>query len=481
MVDTRGEHDRGCWPARRRAGSGPQVLALRRPRRDLAGDARTAAIRFPEGTDATRRAGLAAGARAPSDGVVYAGTEPGAVFRSDDRGETFALERALWDHPHRPEWDAGFGGQAFHTILPHPDRPASVTAAISTGGVYQTADGGASWEPRNQGIRAEFLPEGAAVPRVRPVRAQGRPATRLGPSGSTCRTTAASTAPTTRAASWTSIADGLPADFGFPIVVHPHEPDTVFVFPINGGDGRYPPEGQGPGLALPRRRRAPGRRWARGCPTRFFVGGDARRDVRRRPRRAPGSTSAAATARSGPRADEGETWREVVARPARRDGGAGRRSGRDPGCCGHGDPAAGSSAVTESRAWVQPSTRRPARTTAIAADPARVARAASTTSTRWTELVAVGGPRPGRCSATYTGPDRAASARTTRWKGNRKAGAGLDGDHRRPRRRPRSDDPSWPFLRADAQHPAASSSRLTDQRRLDAPCRRMIRPARGAA
>ena len=54
---------------------------------------------------------------------------------------------------------------------------------------------------------------------------------------------------------WTSIADGLPADFGFPIVVHPHEPDTVFVFPINGGDRRYPPEGQGPGLALARRRR----------------------------------------------------------------------------------------------------------------------------------------------------------------------------------------------------------------------------------
>ena len=56
--------------------------------------------------------------------MVYAGTEPGAIWQSTDRGETFELERGLWDHPHRTEWGAGFGGQAFHTILPHPDgRP----------------------------------------------------------------------------------------------------------------------------------------------------------------------------------------------------------------------------------------------------------------------------------------------------------------------------------------------------------------------
>ena len=123
LVDTRGD------PPRLLAGAssswlGPAGPALRRPRRDLAGDAERRDP-VPRGHRRERRAGLAAGARASRPDVVWAGTEPGAVWRSTDGGETFALEQALWDHPHRPEWGAGFGGQAFHTILPHPDRPAS--------------------------------------------------------------------------------------------------------------------------------------------------------------------------------------------------------------------------------------------------------------------------------------------------------------------------------------------------------------------
>ena len=161
MIDTRGDRPRllagasSMW-------LGPQV----RHSDDLGAhweETPNGAIRFPEGADATvaRIWQLVPGAE---PGVVYAGTEPGAVWKSTDGGETFALERALWDHPHRPQWNAGFGGQAFHTMLPHPTDPQSVTAAISTGGVYQTSDGGASWEPRNQGIRAEFMPEGEQYP-----------------------------------------------------------------------------------------------------------------------------------------------------------------------------------------------------------------------------------------------------------------------------------------------------------------------------
>ena len=180
---------------------------------------------------------------ASSADTIWAGTEPGAVWRSTDGGETFALEQKLWDHPHRAEWGAGFGGQAFHTILPHPDDPDSVTVAISTGGVYQTADGGDSWEPRNQGIRAEFLPEGQQYPEFgqcvhKVTRHPSRPERLyLQNHGGVYRSD-------DHGESWNYIGDGLPADFGFPVVVHPHEPDTVFVFPINGGDRRYPPDGK---------------------------------------------------------------------------------------------------------------------------------------------------------------------------------------------------------------------------------------------
>src|SRR3546814_17117330 len=83
--------------------------------------------------------------------VVYAGTQPSALFRSEDRGETFALVRSLWDHPHRTEWGAGFGGQAIHTILPHPSDPDRMLVAMSTGGVYRTAARPAPWAPANKG------------------------------------------------------------------------------------------------------------------------------------------------------------------------------------------------------------------------------------------------------------------------------------------------------------------------------------------
>jgi hypothetical protein len=174
-------------------------------------------------------------------GVLLAGTEPGAVFRSDDGGETFGLVRGLWEHPHRPEWGAGFGGQAFHTILPHPTDPDSLTVAISTGGCYQSADGGASWEPRNAGVRAEFLPEGQQYPEFgqcvhKIARHPDRPERLfLQNHGGVYRSD-------DHAASWQSIADGLPSDFGFPVVVDPADPDTVYVFPLGGGDGRYPPQ-----------------------------------------------------------------------------------------------------------------------------------------------------------------------------------------------------------------------------------------------
>jgi hypothetical protein len=266
------------------------------------------AVKFPEDTEAAvERIWQLTPGTEPD--VVYAGTEPGAVWKSVDRGESFTLERALWDHPHRTEWGAGFGGQAFHTVLPHPTDPQSVTAAISSGGVYQTADGGASWAPRNQGIKAEFLPEGQQYPEFgqcvhKITRHPSNPDRMyMQNHGGVYRSD-------DHAASWTSIADGLPADFGFPIVVHPHAPDTVYVFPLSGSDGRYPVDAK----ARVWRSQDAGDSWeelGKGLPDAFYVA------VMRDAMCADDHDTAGVYfgARNGAvwaSADEGETWRQIV-------------------------------------------------------------------------------------------------------------------------------------------------------------------------
>lgn len=267
-----------------------------------------APVKFPDEVDesVTRIWQLVAGS---DERTVWAGTEPGAVFRSTDGGETFELVRGLWDHPHRPQWAAGFGGQAFHTILPHPKDPDSVTVAISTGGVYQTRDGGRTWEPRNQGIRADFLPEGQQYPEfgqcvhkiardpVVPERLY------LQNHGGVYRSD-------DEGGSWRSIAEGLPADFGFAVVAHPREGDTLYVFPIQAGEHRYPPEAK----ARVWRSRDAGQTWeelASGLPDRFFVA--VMRDAMCADDADP--TGLYFGARNGSvygSADEGESWRQLV-------------------------------------------------------------------------------------------------------------------------------------------------------------------------
>jgi hypothetical protein len=306
MIDTRGDQPRllvgssSSW-------LGPQVW-----RSDDLGktwqETPNGAIRFPDDTEMTlaRVWQLAPGTE---DDVVYAGTEPGAVFRSEDRGETFTLERALWEHPQRKEWGEGFGGQAFHTVLPHPTDPKSVTAAISTGGVYQTNDGGASWEPRNQGIRADFLPEDQRYPEfgqcVHKVTRHPSAPERLFAQnhGGVYRSD-------DHGASWTSIGDDLPSDFGFSIVVHPHQPETIFVFPLVGGDKRYPPDAK----ARVWRSQDAGQSWqalGNGLSDSFFVG--VMRDAMTADNAEPvGLYFGARNGTVWASADEGETWAEIV-------------------------------------------------------------------------------------------------------------------------------------------------------------------------
>jgi photosystem II stability/assembly factor-like uncharacterized protein len=172
-------------------------------------------------------------------GRVYAGTEPSALFVSDDGGETFELVKGLWEHPHREKWGAGFGGQAIHTILPHPADPESVLVAMSTGGVYRTSDGGATWAPANSGVKAYFYPDpwpefGQCVHKV-----AGHPDR---PDQYFLQNHHGVYRSDDGGGSWQSIAAGLPSDFGFTMVAHPHRPGVVYTFPVAADGRRYPPD-----------------------------------------------------------------------------------------------------------------------------------------------------------------------------------------------------------------------------------------------
>lgn len=170
--------------------------------------------------------------------VMYCGVEPAALFASRDAGETWSLERGLFDHPHRPRWMPGNGGLCLHTILPDPMDTQRMHVAISAGGVYRTDDGGQSWQARNCGIRVPFMPEkypefGQCVHKI--AQHPSRPERlflqnhwglyRSDDSGD----------------SWQDIANGVPSDFGFPIVVHPHDPDTVYILPVESDEFRCTP------------------------------------------------------------------------------------------------------------------------------------------------------------------------------------------------------------------------------------------------
>jgi hypothetical protein len=197
-------------------------------------------IAFPEDSEAAlKRVWQITPGPADQPDVVYAGTEPQGLFRSTDGGVSYEFVRGLWDHPHRPEWGAGFGGPAVHTILPHTDDPKRVLVAMSTGGVYRTADGGESWQASNKGIKAYFMPDpwpefGQCVHKV--AASPGRPEQmfiqnhhgvyRSDDGGAT----------------WNSIADGLPSDFGFAMVAHPRRPGVIYNFPLEADSRRYPPE-----------------------------------------------------------------------------------------------------------------------------------------------------------------------------------------------------------------------------------------------
>ncbi|MGA9774397.1 MAG: exo-alpha-sialidase [Candidatus Dormiibacterota bacterium] len=204
----------------------------------------TAPVAFPKETGASLvRVWQIQPGSAAAPGVVYAGVEPHALFRSDDGGVTFSLVEGLYNHPHRPEWVPGGGGACLHTVVPHPTDPDRLLVALSAGGVYRTSDGGRSWEAANRGIQSYWMPEDQRFPEfgqcVHKVASHPSRPDRLYAQNhfGVYRSDDYGT-------SWNPIENGLPANFGFPMVVHPHQPETLYTFPLKADSHRFPATGR---------------------------------------------------------------------------------------------------------------------------------------------------------------------------------------------------------------------------------------------
>lgn len=196
------------------------------------------AVKFPQDTGASlERVWQLQPAGRDEPDVVYAGTEPAALFKSVDGGESFELVRPLWEHPTRSQWVPGGGGEAVHTVITDPRDASSVTVAVSTAGVFRSRDGGASWNPSNKGVSAVFLPDpnpefGQCVHKI------ARDA--VDPDRLYLQNHWGVYRSDDGGGSWTDIGAGLPSTFGFAVAAHPHLADTAYVFPINADADRVP-------------------------------------------------------------------------------------------------------------------------------------------------------------------------------------------------------------------------------------------------
>jgi photosystem II stability/assembly factor-like uncharacterized protein len=172
---------------------------------------------------------------------VYAGVEDAALFESTDGGVSWHELSGLRQHNTGPKWQPGAGGMCLHTILIDPTNQKRMFIAISAAGAFRSDDGGQSWKPINRGLRSQYIPDpnaevGHCVHRI--AMHHSRPNTlfmqkhwdvmRSDDGGD----------------SWREVSGNLPSDFGFPIDVHAHEPETIYVVPIKSDSEHFPPDGK---------------------------------------------------------------------------------------------------------------------------------------------------------------------------------------------------------------------------------------------
>ncbi len=172
--------------------------------------------------------------------TAYAGVEDAALFKTTDGGKTWH-ELAGLRAARGEQWQPGAGGLGLHTILIDPSNPDRLYIAISAAGAFRTDDGGKTWKPINRGLKSQYIPDpdaeiGHCVHRI--ALHPSRPGTVfMQKHWDIMRTDNAGD-------EWHEVSGNLPTDFGFPIDVHAHEPETIYVVPIKSDSEHFPPEGK---------------------------------------------------------------------------------------------------------------------------------------------------------------------------------------------------------------------------------------------
>ncbi|MBC7790786.1 MAG: exo-alpha-sialidase [Anaerolineae bacterium] len=240
--------------------------------------------------------------------VIYCGVEPAALFESRDAGETWSAVKGLLEHEHRPQWQPGGGGLCLHTIILDPADTGRMLIAISTGGVYRTEDGGKNWSARNVGVRAEFLPDkypkfGQCVHKV--VNHPKHPERLfLQNHWGLYRSEDWGDA-------WHDVANGVPSDFGFAMQMHPSEPETVYIIPLESDEFRCVPEAK---LRVYRTRNAGGS-WeplSSGLPQKGAFETVLRDSLTSDSMNPAGIYFGTRNGKLFASADDGESWREIA-------------------------------------------------------------------------------------------------------------------------------------------------------------------------
>ncbi|MDX6594127.1 MAG: hypothetical protein QOJ13_3323 [Gaiellales bacterium] len=244
-------------------------------------------------------------------GRVLAGAEAAGVFESRDGGVTWSLLSTLEGQPGSQDWnDPGKqppGHLGIPAMLPHPDEASRFWAIVQGYGIFETTDDGASWTPRNRGLRADWPLENpevgycvhklvmSPVDHDRLYQQNHVGMHRSDDAGG----------------SWTEITEGLPTEFGFAAAAHPHDRDTFYVIPLDPGHGRCMPDGQ----AAVWRTRDAGSTWQRldeGLPQRNAHVGVLREGMAIDSYDQPGLYFGTSTGQLFASADEGDSWSEIA-------------------------------------------------------------------------------------------------------------------------------------------------------------------------